>query len=43
MATFWMLLAWCSGVGGLRGHAALPACPLVLSTPSMEQLFGSYP
>ena len=31
------------GDGWLKGHAALPACPLALGALSMEQLFGGNP
>ena len=30
------------GEDGLWAHAALPACPLALGVPFMEQLFGGY-
>jgi hypothetical protein len=43
VASLWMVLVRCSGIGGLRAHAALPVCPLALGALSMEQLCGGYP
>jgi hypothetical protein len=42
MSSLWMLSVRCSGMGGLKGHATFPACPLALGTLSVEQLFGGY-